>query len=227
MEHGPRGSGKLVRLGVAGAIMLRVAIALTAMLSAALLFHVGPVVAQSGPNCPAEFVENRAEAAKLKAELKAQLARRGVPPRIQRLVDGLPNCRGCIGNDAGTRVGLVIEYPEAEFRKIYGSGGTSLVSNHTTGDGRVIVSLEWTPDDEQRARRQLRRGSTRAFHIVIGQFPCRCCPGTADGVRAWQNLGGAHSTKQPGYVPLCAPRLTPGMRSRFATPTLWVRTRAI
>jgi hypothetical protein len=195
--------------------MLRVAFALAALLFGApltgallfgaLTFQAEPAFAQSGRACPAGYAENRAEAAKLKAALKRKLADLGVPPRLQKLVDGLPDCRACI-EAAGERVSLIIEYSVEEFQRIYGTGGSSLVSNRATGDGRVIVSLAWSPRDEQRARNDLRKGSTRAFHIVIGQLPCQCCPKDAD------------STRQPGYDAALQAVITPGNAASFRSP---------
>lgn len=163
---------------------------LVAVLVTTALLISGPSPAQaSAPNCPPDACVDVSEATALKAEVKRQMASRGVPPRLQTLIDQLPNCVACI-RAAELRVVVVMDREAglADQRRFGRSDPYNIRSS--VGD-TMYASTEWSQRAEAKARRDLAAGRIQAFHITVAEGPCICCPETREAAERWLAAGGA------------------------------------
>lgn len=86
----------------------------------------------------------------------------GVPERILRLYDELPNCLACI--EAGAVPKLMWVGPHGEFS-----------------------SQSWDPFTERQVRDAVRKGEFRRYKVALLSHNCDCCPeeGGAGAVKQW------------------------------------------
>ncbi|MBM3558926.1 MAG: hypothetical protein FJX53_03365, partial [Alphaproteobacteria bacterium] len=88
------------------------------------------------------------------------MARQGVPPRLQELVDKLPDCPACIER---AQLRIVSVHDRATYEA---SGRVSGGSTNAIG-ANVSESVEWSPTSEAIDRRLLRQGRIKASFITL------------------------------------------------------------
>lgn len=153
------------------------------------LLAFGTAAQASAPHCPPGTCVDLEEAKTLKNELKREMARAGVPPRLQVLVDRLPNCAECI---RASRLSIVTVHDRAvgnELLRLSGDLGDGYDFNHSGSS--TYIQAPWSPNSERIARSQLAEGQAKAVHFTLLQGPCICCPKNEDEAAIWEANGGA------------------------------------
>lgn len=179
---------------VASSLRCNVELSNAAILSAiGLLFFAVLMIAQpvqaAAPHCPPGACVDLEEANTLKQELKQEMARAGVPPRLQALVDKLPNCADCI---KAARLSIVTVYDRAVGEALLdraGSLGAGYDFNRT--DRSTYIQSPWSPRNERISRAQLADGRAKTVHFTLLQGPCICCPDNENEAAQWKDNGGA------------------------------------
>ncbi|MFK8034896.1 MAG: hypothetical protein AB8B94_12195 [Hyphomicrobiales bacterium] len=158
-----------------------------------LLFLAVLTIAQparaAAPHCPPGACVDLEEATALKQELKKEMARAGVPPRLQALVDKLPNCADCI---KAARLSIVTVHDRAVGDALLeraGSLGAGYDFNQT--DRSTYIQSPWSPNNERIARAQMQDGRAKTIHFTLHQGPCICCPDNENEAAQWKDNGGA------------------------------------
>lgn len=168
---------------------------LAVILLGLVLGHAPEPACAQGQACPPGTRVDTAAAQTLKAQLKARMAREGVPPRLQELVDKLPDCPACIER---ARLQVVSAHDRASYeageerrQSINRAFGAQVAGGSTNAVGdNVFEAVEWSPTNEAIARRGLRSGRIKAFFVTLLSGPCICCPEGRDRAEAWQRAGG-------------------------------------
>lgn len=158
------------------------------LLCLAAFMIISPAQA-AAPHCPPGACVDLEEATKLKQDLKREMARAGAPPRLQALVDRLPNCADCI---RASRLSVVTVHERAVGDAILdriGEMGTGY--DFSKSGSSVYLQTPWSPNRERRARAQLANGRAKAIHFTLLQGPCICCPENEDEAKVWRANGGA------------------------------------
>lgn len=156
------------------------------------LFAITQPVQASAPHCPPGTCVDTEEAETLKNDLKREMSRAGVPPRLQTLVDKLPNCAACI---RAARLSIVKVHDRAvgnEALRVSGDLGNGFDFNQS--GSTTYIQVPWTPNAERTARAQLANGTAKAVHFTLLQGPCICCPKNEDEAAIWEANGGAVRT---------------------------------
>lgn len=156
------------------------------------LFVTAQPAQAAAPHCPPGTCVDLEEAETLKNDLKREMARAGVPPRLQTLVDKLPNCAECI---RAARLSIVKVHDRAvgnEALRVSGDLGNGFDFNQS--GSTTYIQVPWTPNAERTARAQLANGTAKAVHFTLLQGPCICCPKNEDEAAIWEANGGAVRT---------------------------------
>ncbi len=172
----------------------RVASALLGLIGAlvfAAFVSIAPAQA-AAPNCPPGACVDVEKAATLKAALKREMARAGVPPRLTAMVDDLPDCEDCI---RASRLSIVSVYDRAvgnEILRVSGDLGDGY--DYSESGSSTYIQAPWSPNSERIARANLASGRSKALHFTLLSGPCICCPENEDEARNWKAGGGALRT---------------------------------
>ncbi len=127
---------------------------------AAALMITGSVDAQVPcPPCAESMCLNHPDLERVREEKRARMRALGYPERLIALLDRESPCPRCI-HMAPDGFTIVMEYPPNSPEAATGA------SSH---------AQPWSRDLERWARRAMRRGQLRGFHIVLGAMPCNCC----------------------------------------------------
>jgi len=150
---------------------VKASICLPLVFAVVLLASIGSDSAcAAGEACPDYHREDKAYAARVKADLKRYARSQGVPERLMYLYDQLGNCPACLGGDA--------EHPILPYLYIVYSPGAE---DRSRGLRNIRVrGTAWSADEEYGARQGMRDGYIEAFYILLEATPCECCTASTE-----------------------------------------------
>jgi prefoldin subunit 5 len=132
--------------------------------------------------CPPPYCEDAAVARQLKEEKKAEARLRGLPERLLKYFDDLPDCPGCI-TSAPDWITLGYSIDREEYKKKQG-----------WDPGFDRRWMPWSRDMEQRLRDEMRQGLVKEIHFIHYTGICECCPD-----ESWESYQNWH--EQVGTIP--------------------------
>ena len=136
------------------------------MLLLALGVGVAPPATPCPPGgdcgCPPYWCIDIPAARAAKAAKKAQALKSGLPERLAKVFDELPDCLACVERSPDWPH-IVVEMDQDALKA---KGQPSSIRWR---------SQPWSREREQRARDMMREGTVKSFRIVLARYPCRCC----------------------------------------------------
>jgi uncharacterized membrane protein YgcG len=127
--------------------------------------------------CPPGWCVDKDAAAAEKAKKKAAAEADGLPKRLSKLFDQLPDCLRCV-QTAPDWVHIVLKVNPDAWEKKYGTRPTF-----------TSRSMAWSATNEYNARAHMKEGVLTEFHVTLGSTPCKCCPESEEGYVEWKKNG--------------------------------------
>lgn len=155
------------------------ALGMVRLLVVTLLTLLTPAVTGAEEICDDYQRKDIPLARQIKADLKAEARRNGLPERLMYLFDQLGDCPMCIEGDREHPIWpvIVIDYVDNDHPKKPGS-----LKNLKN------IMVPWTGDMEYLARQGMREGYVKSYHILLETAPCECCDAkTQEEYDAWND----------------------------------------